>query len=55
LIANAISLNPNLPEKDNSYSIEFVVGYRKETEQGGVVSGMVIYTLDPKLKIRTRQ
>lgn len=52
-VCGTISLNPNLPEKDDSYSIEFSVGFSKRTEQGGIVSGMVIYTLDPKLKIRS--
>ena len=53
-VCGTIAKNPNLPEKDDSYSIEFYVGFRKKTEQGGVVSGMVKFTLDPKLKIRSR-
>ena len=54
-VCGTIARNPNLPNKDDSYTIEFYVGYRNTTSQGGTQSGMVKVDLDPKLKISTRQ
>ena len=53
-VCGTISRNPILPDMDDSYTIEFYVGYGEKTQQGGQVSGMIKVELDPKLKISTR-
>jgi hypothetical protein len=47
-----IAKNPNLDNKDDSYTIEFTIGFSK-TENGGIQTGMVLIELDPKLRIST--
>ena len=54
-VCGTIARNPNLPNKDDSYNIEFSVGYYNTTQQGGTQSGIVLVNLDPKLRISTRQ
>lgn len=50
-VCGTIALNPNLPNKDDSYTIEFAIGYSNRTPQGGVTTGMILIKLDPKLRI----
>lgn len=52
-ICGTITKNPNLPKKDDSYTIEFSIGYSK-TENGGVQTGIVLIELDPKLRINSK-
>jgi hypothetical protein len=54
-VCGTIARNPNLPNKDDSYSIEFSIGFSKTTPNGGMQTGMLLLTLDPKLKISVRQ
>lgn len=50
-VCGIIAIDPNLPEKDDSYTIEFGIGYTDPSGSGG---GMLKVDLDPKLRIRTR-
>ena len=54
-VCGTIAKNPNLENKDDSYNIEFSVGFSRTTPNGGSQSGIVLVTLDPKLKINIKQ
>ncbi len=54
-VCGTIAKNSTLPEKDDSYTIQFSVGFSRTTPNGGMQSGITLFNLDPKLRISSKQ